>query len=226
MEWTKQYKKAVTFSYDDGNEQDIRLVELLNRCGLKCTFNINTGLDAESGAWQYKGEWVRRIPLAQLPALYQGHEAAVHGVRHLALTSLTEAELETELGEDVRSITAAFGTAPQGMAYAYGDYNDTVVAQLPRFGIRYARIVEPSHSFALQSDLLRFRPTCHHDDEALFELAKRFLEMQSDEPQIFYIWGHSYEFDGNHNWDRMERLCEMLAGKPDVFYGTNAQVLL
>ena len=35
--------KAVTFSYDDGMTQDIRLIELLNKYNLKCTFNINSG---------------------------------------------------------------------------------------------------------------------------------------------------------------------------------------
>ena len=35
--------KAVTFSYDDGVEQDIRLVEIFNKNGIKGTFNINTG---------------------------------------------------------------------------------------------------------------------------------------------------------------------------------------
>jgi signal transduction histidine kinase len=34
--------KAVTFSYDDGVGQDIRLVALLDKYGLKGTFNINT----------------------------------------------------------------------------------------------------------------------------------------------------------------------------------------
>lgn len=39
--------KAVTFSYDDGTTQDIRLIELLNKYGLKCTFNLNSGLWAK-----------------------------------------------------------------------------------------------------------------------------------------------------------------------------------
>ena len=36
------FKKAVTFSYDDGVTQDIRLIELLNKYHLKCTFNLNS----------------------------------------------------------------------------------------------------------------------------------------------------------------------------------------
>ena len=37
-------KKAVTFSFDDGVTQDIRLIQLLDRYKLKCTFNINSDL--------------------------------------------------------------------------------------------------------------------------------------------------------------------------------------
>ena len=34
-------RKALTFSYDDGVEQDIRLMEIFNKHGLKGTFNLN-----------------------------------------------------------------------------------------------------------------------------------------------------------------------------------------
>ena len=36
--------KVLTLSYDDGVVQDIRLMEILNKNGIKATFNINTGL--------------------------------------------------------------------------------------------------------------------------------------------------------------------------------------
>ena len=41
--------KALTLSYDDGVEQDIRLMEIMNRHGLKGTFNLNSGLFAPEG---------------------------------------------------------------------------------------------------------------------------------------------------------------------------------
>lgn len=37
-------RKQVTFSYDDGVTQDIRLAELFHKYGLKATFNINSEL--------------------------------------------------------------------------------------------------------------------------------------------------------------------------------------
>ena len=50
--------KAVTFSYDDGVTQDIRLVELLNKYGLKATFNINSGFLGQRGILERGGQMV------------------------------------------------------------------------------------------------------------------------------------------------------------------------
>ena len=36
--------KAVTLSYDDGVRQDKRLISIMQKYGLKGTFNINAGL--------------------------------------------------------------------------------------------------------------------------------------------------------------------------------------
>lgn len=61
---------------------------------------------------------------------------------------------------------------------------------------------------------------------ALYELAEQFLASSPDTPQVFYIRGHSYEFDIRNDWDRFEELCKMLSGKDDIFYGTNSEILL
>ena len=42
-------KKALTFSYDDGVTQDVRLIKILNRYGLRATFNLNSGLLGRDG---------------------------------------------------------------------------------------------------------------------------------------------------------------------------------
>ncbi len=227
MEWQKKFMKAVTFSYDDGVEQDIRLIEILNKYGLKCTFNLNTGLDYDHGTWRYDDKFdVHRLNLNDIKDIYKGHEIAVHGKEHLCLTELESDDLHTELTEDAAGLYRIFEEKPVGMAYPYGAYNDDVVEKLRSLGIMYGRTVNSSYSFDVQTDLLRFQPTCHHDDERLFELAEKFLESNPDVPQIFYIWGHSYEFEGKNNWDRFERFCSMISGKDNIFYGTNRQVLL
>ena len=226
MHWTEHTCKAFTLSYDDGVESDLHLLELLQTYGVKCTFNLNSGLGAEN-CWDYQGFPVRRLDLAANIHRYAGHEIAVHGSRHLDPTQLSAGELEAEFTADKAALTKLCGTEPVGAAYAYGAYNDCVVEKLRSIGIRYCRTVEPSHAFAPQSDLLRFRPTCHHKDEALMPLLERFLALPDEgTPQIFYLWGHSYEFDGDGNWDVLERVLERVAGRKDVFLGTNREVLL
>ena len=42
-------KKALTFSYDDGQIYDRRLVEIFNRYGLKGTFHLNSGTVGKPG---------------------------------------------------------------------------------------------------------------------------------------------------------------------------------
>ena len=42
--------KAVTFSYDDGCRHDIRLARKLTEHGIRCTFNINSGLFGKHGS--------------------------------------------------------------------------------------------------------------------------------------------------------------------------------
>ena len=98
MNWKNHYRKALTFSYDDGNEQDRKLLEILNRYGMKATFNVNTGLNHDCGTWVYRNVLeVHRLNLAECSELYAGHEMAVHGVYHYNLTELTPEECTAEL---------------------------------------------------------------------------------------------------------------------------------
>lgn len=221
------YQKAVTFSYDDGITQDIRLVEIFNRYGMKATFNLNTGIQTAQSQFEIEGVPIHRMNQSDhLEQLYQGHEIALHGLTHASPTEIPEQQYEQEFLQDARNIESIYGKYPIGMAYAYGNYNDAVIQYLQKIGIQYGRTVESSYAFTVPRDLMRLQPTCHHQDERLFELAEEFLAADPEKegsPLLFYIWGHSYEFAVHDNWDRIEKLCQILSGQSDVFYGTNAE---
>lgn len=223
-----KYKKALTFSYDDGIEQDRRLVDMFHYYGMKCTFNLNTGIQSPDSNFEIEGVTIHRMPQEGLAELYKGHEIAVHGLTHTAPDMLSEKELEKEFLTDARNIERLYGKYPVGMAYAYGVVTEEAASYLSSIGIRYARTVGSTHSFALPKDLMHLEATCHHQDDKLFELAEEFLETEGSEekPLLFYIWGHSYEFEVNKNWGRLEKLCDMLVGKNDIYYGTNSECLL
>ena len=223
-----KYRKALTFSYDDGIEQDRKFVEIFNRYGMKATFNLNTGIQSPESNFEIEGVHINRMKQDGLAELYKGHEIATHGLTHAAPTDMTKEELDKEFITDMKNIEKIYGTYPVGMAYAYGCVNDTVAEYLKSIGIKYGRTVESSHSFEIPKEPIKLKATCHHDDEMLFELAEKFIkaEPKEDEPMLFYVWGHSYEFDVNNNWDRIEKFCKMMAGRDDIFYGTNRECLV
>ena len=64
-----------------------------------------------------------------------------------------------------------------------------------------------------------YLPSRALDDAALTDA---FLEAPGDTyPMLYYIWGHSYEFERDHTWEQMESLCRRLAGRDDIWYVTN-----
>ncbi len=224
--------KALTFSFDDGVTQDKRLVEILNAYGMKCTFNINSGIQTATNGWQNEDVSIYRMNQGGLPKLYEGHEIAVHSLTHPDLTKYDAETIYNELYRDKCNLEQLFSKEVVGMAYPYGTFNDEVVAVIKEVGLQYARTVWATGEFLTPSRdpewLLRLPATSHCQDANLLELGKRFLELPSDPkcPKMFYIWGHSYEFDVNHNWEQIEAFCKLMADQKDIFYGTNAQVLL
>ncbi|GHV89210.1 polysaccharide deacetylase [Spirochaetia bacterium] len=218
--------KALTLSYDDGVEQDRKLVEILNRYHIKAAFNLNSGIQSGAGAFIKKDLVVRRMNVKGLPDLYTGHEIAVHSLTHPHLENLDEDTIQNELEQDKINLERVFGAPVRGMAYPFGTYNELVIKTAKRCGIQYARGVNSTHSFDMPDNLLILQPTCHHNDAALMDLAEKFLNLKPDTPQLFYLWGHSYEFEADHNWNILEDFCRLVTGRKDIYYGTNAEVLL
>jgi peptidoglycan/xylan/chitin deacetylase (PgdA/CDA1 family) len=225
--------KAVTFSYDDGVTQDIRLIDIFNKYGLKATFNLNSGFLGQDGYLMRENKRINHIknPPSDIKDIYKGHEVAVHTLTHPNLTTLSDEEIIRQVEQDRLALTALVGYEVTGMAYPCGGTNNNShVAEIIRKNtkIQYARTITSSHSFDLQDDLLRFNPTVYHHEEMdmMFELGKKFIEMNTDKPQILYVWGHSYEFDTRDNWDRFEEFCSLISSHDDIFYGTNKEVLI
>ncbi len=226
MNWTDQYKKAITFSFDDGILQDQRLVELLNRYGLKATFNINSGLGRNNGSFHYKTTVVHRFDPKELVPIYLGHEVAIHSFSHPDLTVLSIPQIKDELVKDLQNLESIFKQKVVGMAYPFGRFDDRVISVLKTLDIQYARTIEAAQNHNIPQDLYRFHPTAHFLDPKLPRLIKLFLESKPSQPQIICIWGHSYELDCDNGWNIIEALFKELSHHPEVFYGTNKEVLL
>ena len=214
--------KAFTLSYDDGSVHDARLIDILDKYGIKCTFNFSTKRYLDNPA-----EADRCTELYKR-AIANGHEVATHALTHPFLTRLTDDQVAYEIIKDREHLENALGVIIRGHAYPFGNYNDRVVDILKKCGIVYARTCNAHYSFNVCSDWLRMPVTCHHDDEKLFELADKFLHDENPHPYttpwVFYVWGHSHEFAIKNNWERMEEFAALMAGHDDVWYATNIEI--
>lgn len=225
--------KAITFSYDDGITQDIRLIELLNKYGLKCTFNINSELLGKKGVLTRNGQRIAhyKIHPSDVKNVYEGHEVAVHTLTHPNLTQLDDAEIIRQVEQDRLNLSELAGYEVIGMAYPCGGVNnDDRTAEIIRenTGVKYCRTITCNNSFSLQDNLYRFNPSAFHlDFDNLMSLGQQFIDMDAQTLQIFYVWGHSFEMDYRPDyWIRLEEFFKLISNKDDIFYGTNKEVLL
>jgi len=219
-------RKAMTLSYDDGVVQDIRLSEIMKNHGLKGTFNINSGLFLDDASKRER--FYGRMTVEEAKSLYidSGNEVAVHGYLHKSLGRIREAEATYDIIKDRECLEKIFGYPMRGMAYAYGTYNDRTLEVLKNCGIAYSRTTVSTHSFVLPKNWLELHPTCHHKDPELMNLLENFLNANPYPARnmMFYLWGHSYEFDDNNNWDIIEEFAKRAGGNDDVWYATNIEI--
>ena len=218
--------KALTLSYDDGVEQDIRLLDIMQKNGLKGTFNINSGEFTPEGtvfpAEQRHRRMTEKTIVEQLAS--SGQEVAIHAYYHGDLPALPPAHAVWQIMRDKECLEELFGRIIRGMAYPFGTFSESFTQTLRDCGVAYARTVQSTHRFELPDNWLTLPATCHHKDPRLMELAEKFVEAKPYRPQMFYLWGHSYEFDDDNNWQVIETFAEYMGGREDIWYATNIQI--
>lgn len=206
--------KVLTMSYDDGKKEDRRLIEIFNRYGIKGTFHINSGLkDSE------------RIPAEEWPELYKGHEVSCHTVLHPTIARSPLDQVALQVLEDRRELERVMGYPVRGMSYPNGSWSEEIVSMLPALGIEYSRLVGDTHGFGMPENFLKWTATCHHNHN-LLEDGKAFTELYKTQYlYMMYVWGHSYEFSRDDNWELMEEFCKLAGGRDDTWYATNIEIV-
>ena len=217
-------EKAVTLSYDDGGDADRRLVAILNKHGLKGTFNLNSKMVYSQREGKLHADEVKNLYLTA------GHEIATHGCVHLPLAAVDFASAVNDIINYRKALEILSGDFVIGNAYADGSYDEDVLRIMKYCGICYARTTTSTYSFNMPREWLKWNPTCKHTDPKLMELAKEFVEWQprsyylNNVPKLFYLWGHSFEFDNDDNWNVIEEFSAYIGGREDIWYATNNEI--
>ncbi len=205
-------RRALTMSFDDGKLADIRLAELFKKYGIKATFHYNS---ANIGKESYvTADDVRKIG--------EYHEVSCHGQTHAFLDKIPASFAVKEILEDKQALEDITGGLVRGLSYPYGTYTNEVLTLLPMLGIEYSRTINNTNSCYLPDNFLEWNPTCHqsHDIDKMWNKLMKF----NKHIRLLYIWGHSYEFDRDNTWERMENFCKMAGNNEEVWYATNIEI--
>jgi len=218
--------KAITLSYDDGVFEDVRFIELMKQYGFKGTFNLSYNrIPADHTIPE--GKKHRKLTAEEIREVYTPDctEIAMHSFNHRSLASVQTSEVMYEIIEDRKGWEMFLGKIVRGMAYANGSFDGPSLDILRLAGVTYARTTKQTEKFDLPTDWLCLESTCKHTNPRLMELADQFANMEvKKDAQLFYLWGHTYEFEDDNNWEVIENFFRRMSGLDDVWYATNGEI--
>lgn len=232
MRFPEGKAKAVTFSYDDGIPQDARLAAIFDKYGMKGTFNFNCEF--------LRGPIYTKKQIKEI-FLDKGHEIAIHGANHRPTGNLRPIEGIRDVLDCRLELEEKCDCMIRGMAYPdsgitlFGNFGnfEMVKQYLRELDIAYSRTLDgDNNSFMLPSDFYAWMPTAHHNNPKILEWIDEFLNLDISTKayharrvcRLFYIWGHSYEFDNHNNWEHMEKICQKFASSNELWFATNMEI--
>lgn len=226
-------KKYFTLSFDDGITQDARIIELLKKYDMPCTFFINTGLFGAN--WEWVGQAIGNPSVTHIrfteeeirSGIYDGFDVESHTLTHPSLKNYDKqpAKIVSETVDNAVKIFELTGIYPTGMAWPGGDteYTETTMNIVrEQTDVGFARAVTATHKYLLPTDWLFWQPTCSILDSPT-TYANRFLKSECTEDMLFYVWGHGYELDQANAWSTLEKLLKMMSEAEDVVCVSNAE---
>ena len=217
-------KKAFNITYDDGVLQDERFVAMLNRYGIKGTFNLNSQLMQEEFSWTHpNGMQVRRLSPERAKHLYNGHEVASHTLTHPYMHELSDEELYRQLKSDKENLEKLFGREVKGFAVPFDYYDDRIANCARACGFTYARKSEFSGSFTPCNEVYHWKTCIYHIDPGLTNFVADFLNTH-EKLAVCQIVGHSYDLDAEKLWGTMELICAAVSKCDDIWFCTNAEL--
>ena len=218
-------KKAFNITYDDGVLQDVRFVAMLNKYGIKGTFNLNSELMENEFSWIHpNGMQVKRLSVENVKHLYDGHEVASHTLTHPYMYNLSNEELYHQMKKDKDNLEKLFEREVQGFAVPFDYYDDRIAECAKACGFAYARKSEFTNTFKPCTDFYHWKTGIYHIDEHLIDYVADFLNTE-EELAVCQIVGHSYDLDAENLWGTMELICAAVSKCDDIWFCTNAELV-
>ena len=199
--------KIVSLSFDDGTIYDKRFIDLLNKYGLRATFNLNSGL--KDFIWYYEDKPIRRLNLEESKEIYKGHEVASHSLTHPYFSSLDEKRQIREVEEDILNLEKIFSRKIEGFAFPFIDQTEANIQVVKNnIDLKYIRCSIFTEKI-LPKDRYHVGINALYDDKDIYEKLERYKSNILPN-SLFVIAGHAYEFEVKNDWEKIEKLLKYL----------------
>lgn len=110
------------------------MIEILDRFGLKATFNLNSELLGKDGSLDISGKKIshKKFAPSEIVGIYKGHEIAAHTLTHPDMTAMSRDEVIRQVETDRLNLSELCGCEVVGMAYP---------GSRPNYNSRIAQII-------------------------------------------------------------------------------------
>jgi peptidoglycan-N-acetylglucosamine deacetylase len=238
-------QRIVTTSWDDGEQTDIKLAEILRARGIGATFYVPIT--------PYKGRAaLSHSELRSLSA--EGFEIGAHSVSHQHLWKLSAEALTREINPCKPILEDILGTEVRMFCYPRGRYDSNVIRALQQAGYRGARTVRmlstrlefepfempttlqvsPQPRSSYLKNIARGRklealPVCLANFNRLGnwrELGKTLFDFVLENGGVWHLYGHSQEIEELGLWEELKEILDYVSSREGVRYVPNCELLL
>ena len=203
--------KLFVFAIDDGTVFDKKVIVIFNKHGIKATFNLNSGL--QDFVWNKNHLEVRRLNLNENKNIYDGHEVASHSLTHPYLTSLSDEDVYQEVKQDIDNLKNIFNRDIKTFSFPFDGYDERTINIIKSLGITHIILPDIDESFKYPVDTYHIKVTSWNINDAL-DKVNRFIE--DDQAEIFIYLSHSYDYEYDNSYDKLEELCRVVTTNKDI----------
>lgn len=195
---------AVATMWDDGLISDLRLIEILHKCGATAAFALSPSRHQVSRSINdNRGDYGILVSKSELKE-FADFEVCNHTDTHRDLGKLGEKETRQEIINGRKKLEDIFQRPIEGFCYPYGVHTPAAIKALSDSLVTYARTT----AFATNGNNLLLHPTCRWNEldvESYAEIDGKII-----------LWGHSYELRSLKDWERITNMYEFLASHAKV----------
>jgi peptidoglycan/xylan/chitin deacetylase (PgdA/CDA1 family) len=202
--------------WDDGVNDDIRLIEILRKHGAKASFNLNPAThraERHGGRSEQWNKVIQRLARDELASVYEGFLIANHSMTHPRPTEIPAEQWRAEVVDARKILQDWFQQPVYGFAYPFGGFDDATAETVREAGHVYARTTKNVTPCVPPEDPMKFHPDCHFRSPDFWNL---YAKAKDSGCGVFYFWGHSYELCTEEDWNAFDGKIERMTVDPDA----------